>query len=107
MQNRKLIGLVLIGAVIMLIGACGGEGASSSQQSLAEGQSVFQQYCVVCHGRDGKMQANGAKDLTLSQMPLKDRVALIKSGKNLMASFNGILSPDQIDAAAKYTMTFK
>lgn len=105
-KRSRLIGFAFAVGILALI-ACGGEGASSSQQNIAEGQSVFQKYCVVCHGRDGKMQANGAKDLTLSQMPLKDRVALIKSGKNLMASFNGILSPDEIEAAAQYTMTFK
>ena len=103
-----MIGL-LFGAGILAVVACGGEQASSGthEVSNADGGMVYGKYCAVCHGKDGKQQTNGAKDLTLSQMPVTDREALIKSGKNLMTPFKGILSDGEVTAVAHYTMSLK
>jgi hypothetical protein len=40
-------------------------------------------------------------------MPLNERIALVKTGKNLMTPFEGILTPEQMEAAAKHSMTLK
>jgi mono/diheme cytochrome c family protein len=40
-------------------------------------------------------------------MPKDERVALIKTGKNLMTPFEGILSDGEIAAVAAYSMTLK
>lgn len=99
---------MLICAAILYLGACGGrESAADRRSGNAEGKAVFAKYCTLCHGEDGKRQANGAKDITLSQMPLKDRMVLIGSGKNLMTPFQGILTPKEIEAVAKYTTTLR
>lgn len=70
-----------------------------------DGQAIFRQYCVVCHGADGKLALNGAKDLTVSVLTLEERVNIVANGKKLMTPFNEILSPEEIKAVAEYTQT--
>ena len=71
------------------------------------GQEIFKKYCVLCHGIDGKLGLNGAKDITVSQLTEAERIALITKGKNTMTPFEGILTPEQIQAVAAYTLTLK
>lgn len=81
---------------------------TTGQKTIASvGMVVFRQNCVICHGADGRLGLNGAKDLTLSERPLEERVQLITHGKNLMAPFQSILSPEEIAAVAAYTLTLK
>ena len=67
---------------------------------------LFKMHCVVCHGIDGKMQMNGAKDLSLSTMSTEERIIRIKNGKGLMTPFKGILSDEEINKLAEFTHTF-
>jgi mono/diheme cytochrome c family protein len=106
MNTKGTLTTLAICALVIYLGACGGE-QSSSGASNVDGKAVYTRYCALCHGDDGKREANGAKDITVSVMSLKERVALIKSGKNLMTSFDGILTPEEMEAAAQYSMTLK
>ena len=78
-------------------------------QSVAapDGMAVFRQNCVVCHGADGRLNLNGAKDLTISTRSLEERQQIITHGKNLMTPFKAILSPEEIVAVAAYTISLK
>jgi len=69
--------------------------------------TVFRQNCVICHGANGQLGLNGAKDLSKSERTLEERVQIITYGKNLMAPFRTILSPEEIAAVAAYTLTLK
>lgn len=71
------------------------------------GLSVFRKNCVTCHGSDGRLGLSGAKDLTKSDLSLEDRLVLIAKGKGLMTPFEGILTPEEIAAVARYTMELK
>lgn len=71
------------------------------------GQKVYRTYCITCHGMDGQLGLNGAKDLSVSELPIEERILQITEGKNLMTPFKGILSEDQIQAVAEYTQTLK
>lgn len=77
------------------------------QNVLANAQPIFVAKCAACHGMDGKMMANGAKDLTLSTKTLEQRVAIISHGKNLMPAFKYQLSEADIQALAIYTQMLK
>ena len=85
--------------------------AAAQKQGAApiqpDGQAVFRQNCVVCHGADGKLGLNGAKDLSQSQLTLEARVAQVTNGKNLMPPFGKQLRPEEIKAVAEYTLSFK
>lgn len=72
-----------------------------------DGMSVFKQHCVICHGSDGNLGLNGAKHLSESILPLEERINIITNGKNLMTPFRSQLSPEEIQAVAAYTLTFK
>ena len=69
--------------------------------------SIFKQSCSVCHGLDGKLGANGSKDLSVSVLPIEERVTIITNGKGLMTPFGSILSAEEIQAVAKYTLQLK
>jgi len=65
--------------------------------------AIFRKYCVTCHGADGKLGLNGAKDLTLSTLTPEERINVITYGKKVMTPFNEVLTPDEIKAVAEYT----
>lgn len=72
-----------------------------------DGRKIFKQNCVVCHGLDGKLGANGSKDLTESKMSLDERKAIIKNGKGAMVGLGTLLNADEILAVAEYTLKLK
>jgi mono/diheme cytochrome c family protein len=70
-------------------------------------KQIFKQSCAVCHGVDGKLGANGSKDLTQSILTIDEKVNMIKNGKGLMIAFEAVLSAEEINAVAKYTEQLK
>ncbi|MBV6439485.1 MAG: hypothetical protein EPGJADBJ_01126 [Saprospiraceae bacterium] len=101
-------------AIAVLSGtACGSAGdqinrpAATAQSSPApatpDGRAIFRKYCVTCHGADGKLGLNGAKDLTVSTLALEERINVITYGRKVMTPFNEVLTPEEIKAVAEYT----
>ncbi len=72
-----------------------------------DGGKAYKISCAVCHGDDGKLGANGSKDITKSLLTLEERIALVTKGKGLMPPQEAILSEAEIKAVAEYTMTLK
>ncbi len=99
---RKFYIFLSMGIFIILLSNCN-NAASTKNMS---GEDIFMTYCAVCHGADGKRGANGAKDLTQSELPLTDRIMIITRGKGLMTPFGNTLSDEQIKKVAKFTMKF-
>ena len=110
-----LIALAYTAALLMV--ACGSAEEQINRRAAAaqaagaaagpDGMAIFRQYCVVCHGADGKLGLNGAKDLTASLLTPEERINVITNGRKLMTPFNEILSADEIKAVAEYTQTLK
>ena len=101
---KKYVLIALMGGMIW---ACGGDKASSNSSSApkkVDGKKIFKTYCVVCHGLYGDMEVNGAKDLNLSILTLEERISMVTNGKNLMTPFKGVLTEEQIEAVAQYTI---
>lgn len=80
---------------------------TTQQATAADGAAVFRQYCATCHGADGKLGLNGAGDLSKSVLTIEARVTQISKGKNMMPAFEETLSPEEIQAAAKFTLSLK
>lgn len=78
---------------------------NSKLPSTPDGMVIYRKNCVTCHGADGKLGLNGAKDLTASVLPLGDRVQIITNGKNLMTPFKALLTEEEIKAVAEYSIT--
>ncbi len=70
-------------------------------------KQIFKQSCAVCHGTDGKLGANGSKDLTQSVLTIEEKVTMISKGKGLMIAFEAVLKPEEIKAVAQYTEQLK
>lgn len=82
------------------------ESSSPSSEAVAvDGAKIYKQNCALCHGPDGKLGANGSKDLTISEFDLNDRIAMISKGKGVMTAFENILTLSEIKAVAEYSMT--
>ena len=99
--------LVSAFCLLMILACAGKEKVATNPDDVVAGEQIYKKYCLICHGADGKLGINGAKDITISTLTLEERVALINTGKNLMTPFEGILTPDQMKAVASYTMNLK
>lgn len=98
--------LIAILPIVLLVFACGSSNDGPANYTAKAGAKVFKQYCSSCHGQDGKMQMNGAKDLSLSVMTYAQRVELVTNGKGAMTPFGNILSKEEIEMSAKFSMSF-
>ena len=93
--------------MIVILACANTEKPSTSVVSAAEGEKIYKKYCILCHGSDGKLGLNGAKDITSSKLTLEERTMQVTKGKNTMTPFEGILTSDQIKSVAMYSMTLK
>lgn len=104
--------------LLLILASCGSAEADIARRTAEaqqhsgpnlrpDGLAVFRKNCVTCHGADGTLGLNGAKDLGQSTLNLEERVNIITNGKKLMTPFGSILSPEEIQAVAEYTQTFK
>ena len=73
----------------------------------ADGQTLFRQNCVFCHGVRGDLRTNGAHDLRSSAMGLEERMLVISQGRNLMTGFGDRLTQEQIRKVAEYSMSLR
>lgn len=97
---NRLILIFLFAAVIF--GACE---ETPAPTPIVNSAALYAKYCVLCHGQDGRRGLNGAGDLTKSTLPLEERIKQITLGKGLMTPYQGILTPEEIEAVAAYTMS--
>lgn len=89
-----------------MIMACGAKSGKKGNTSI-DAKKLFKMNCMLCHGADGKLGANGSKDLTKSVLTLEERITLITNGKGAMVPYKGMLSAEEIKALAKYTTELK
>lgn len=112
--------MLFFAAFTVLMMACGQSGndkeanagnQTASADAAAEGEKIYKQYCVTCHGLYGDMGASGAFNLKTSTLSPEERVGVITNGRingpNVMTPFKDLLSEDQIKAVATYTLKLK
>lgn len=83
------------------------EAAGDDVDLVEAGQKIYANYCVQCHGEDGAMGANGAKNLADSRLSDEDLKMILAKGKNLMPAYEGILSDREREALAEYVKTIR
>lgn len=76
--------------------ACGTPGQQPKEAPLTPQAQLFRKECAVCHGRDGNLTIDGAKDLTQSDLGKEEIAVVIKNGKGAMPSFGHILSDEEV-----------
>lgn len=82
-------------------------GNETAAAPSVDGEKIFKQYCVACHGLDGTMGAAGAFNLQTSVLSVEERINVITNGRKAMTPFKGLLSDEKIKAVAEYTLTLK
>ena len=112
---------LLLFTIGILSYACGGGSDSTSATSStttaeapkksSKGPKLYKQFCVACHGLDGKMAIAGAKDLSESTLSLEERIEIITNGKTseagVMAPHKGLMTEEGIKEVAEYIETLR
>ena len=73
------------------------------------GSNIYTQHCVSCHGGDGRGVIAGTPSFREGRLMARSTSELldtVKSGRNLMPAFQGILDEQQIDDVITYIRTF-
>ena len=118
---KKIIAAFFLGGIIALAFSCGGGDSSpkadtvsaksdtavSGSPATADGKTLYNSKCTVCHGEDGKKGVMGAADLSGSTVNEEGAALIIKNGKNAMTAFGGQLSDEEISAVVKYVLTLR
>lgn len=83
--------------------------APAATPVLAVGQVLYTQNCAVCHGPDGKLGLNGARDLTKSNLNAAGRIYQVANGSisKKMPAFQGKLTEEKIRQVVEYSLTLR
>lgn len=102
--------LVLAGTVVVLIALFVNEPTTADEgadpPAAATGESVYTDNCASCHGADGSGgvgPALGGGAVVAAIPDAADQVVVITDGRNGMPSFDGRLTPEEIQAVTDYT----
>lgn len=103
MNKRRFSALL---SLFVLFCACQGKGkgGESGQEVAQDSQTLYKIHCVACHGLQGDMGAAGAANLRSSKLSLEERIVIITKGRNAMQSYEQLLSAEQIQEIATYTL---
>ena len=74
----------------------------ASDADRSSGAQIFNTNCSLCHGRDGKLGLNGAKDLTASELTKAEMLAVVTNGRAAMMPYKNVLSAKEIDAVVDH-----
>ncbi len=74
---------------------------------IADGKTLFQKRCKMCHGRDGTRGFLGAANLQLSKLDEQALVNVITNGRKIMPSWRTTFTPEQIAKIATYVKTLR
>jgi mono/diheme cytochrome c family protein len=97
-------------ALSLVFFACGGDEktqhngdtVTSGKETAADGQTIYEAKCTMCHGSEGSARMMGAADLTTSTLDHAAIVSIVKNGKNSMQPFKDQLTAAEIEAVATY-----
>lgn len=90
----------------LLVWACSSPTPENKKKTIS-GLEIYKNRCVTCHGTDGRMGMNGAKELPSSPLDVSQRIEVVTYGRNIMPGFKDLLSEKEIKAVVEFTMTLK
>jgi mono/diheme cytochrome c family protein len=80
---------------------------SIDSASSIEGQPLYEQHCIRCHGKDGSKGFLGAKNLQLSELTDAAIIRQIEKGKGFMPPFQKKLTADEISEVMLYIKSLR
>jgi mono/diheme cytochrome c family protein len=104
----------VLASAVAVAGLSGALAACSSSETpatptdpvLAEGQRIYNRNCASCHGSSGQGGGIGprlAGRVSEDFPDIADQEQFIADGKDSMPGFEDRLTPEQIEAVARYT----
>ncbi len=116
-KGNKVLAFVAVFLIIMSYGlaemnkkASKGKAIDTSGVSnpIEAGLLVYKNNgCVNCHGADGKLGGQGAKDLSVTQLSADAQKEIVRNGKATMQGYKDVLTEEQIDQVIQYVATLK
>lgn len=105
---KMVLSLAPIFSMIFLL-ACSSnpEKTAASDKGNPKGQSIYQKYCVACHGSKGDLGLQGAPNLQTSALNEQARIEVIAHGRGVMPAYEVLLTREEIQAVAQYTLSLK
>ncbi len=103
------VGFMVNKIVLMLLVLSLGYGAQVSAGDVFKGKEVYLKECAACHGASGEGRMPGLLNFQESQALFRTNNALrdiVRDGKGIMPSFNGLLSDEDISNVVVYLRTF-
>lgn len=97
-RPRRTAAMIMITLGILSYSQC------QPNRDLTTGREIYKTYCTSCHGADGTLSINNAIDLSHSRLSMEGRKEIIRNGRMTMAGFSNVLSEEQIDSVARYTI---
>ena len=95
----------LLLSLALLVLACSSGDAPvelGADNGMSKGEQIFRMNCTLCHGADGKLGFNGAKDLTKSTLTKEEMIARVRDGKGVMMPYKNMLSAKDIEAVVQH-----
>lgn len=97
--------------ILLLAASCSGPKPKPPGDSVAgaapDGQVVYEDNCVLCHGGDGSRGTGGATDLAASVLDHGGLLNVITNGRGGMKAYGTILTAPEIEAVATYVETLR
>ena len=93
--------------VLSLFFACNVKKEKTFKVEKTSGAQIYSDRCVVCHGADGNLGVSGAKNLSISKISVDEVKMQVTNGKGAMTPFKNILTPEEIEAVAEYSLSLR
>jgi len=83
--------------------------SSTTKNETSLGFNAYTEQCARCHGKNGKLMAAGAKDLTSSTLNEEELLQAIQKGspQRGMPAYEKVLDTTEIKAVVDYVKTFR
>ncbi len=107
MALRNTILLAVLSTVLVLSCASETTEAANPPGGKSRGAALFSTHCTLCHGKDGKLGLNNAKDLSVSTLTKEEMIALVTNGKGVMAAYKNVLTKAEIEAVVEHVRTLQ
>lgn len=101
-KYNKILALFSFMFIVAAYGLAEMSRTKKVSSEVADGKSIYESSCAVCHGNDGKLGMAGASDLSQTTLNQQEIVNVILNGKNAMPKVQ--MSDEQANAAAEYVL---
>ena len=99
--------LVVISGFLFFAVSCSNPKPPAGENATVDGQVIFENNCVLCHGGDGARGVGGATNLATSVLDHPGVLNVIMNGRQGMKAYKEILLPDEIEAVTTYVESLR